>query len=65
MLPEFGQIVLILAMMVAMLQCVFGLVGAQTQRHEWMAMVRPAAWVQSGLVTLAFALLIEAFVSHD
>lgn len=65
MLPEFGQIVLILAMMVAMLQCIFGLIGAQTQRVEWMAMVRPAAWVQSGLVALAFALLIQAFVSHD
>ena len=65
MLPEFGQLVLILATMVAVLQCIFGFVGAQTRRREWMAVVRPAAWVQTGLLVSAFGLLLHAFITHD
>jgi len=65
MLPELGQILLILALLVALLQAVLPLAGAQRGHAAWMAVARPAAYVQLALVAGAFALLTYAFVVQD
>ena len=65
MIPELGQFALILALLVAAVQAIVPLVGAQTERPRWIAVARPAALVQFALVGLAFALLTHAFVVQD
>ncbi|HWI23854.1 MAG TPA: heme lyase CcmF/NrfE family subunit [Lysobacter sp.] len=65
MLPELGQLALILAMLVAALQAVLPLAGAQRGRVAWMAVARPAAYLQLALVALAFAILTHAFLVQD
>ena len=64
-LPELGQIALILAVAVCVLQTVLPMIGAQRGIDSWMAVARPAAWMQLVLVGLAFAILTYAFVSQD
>ncbi|MBA3929803.1 MAG: c-type cytochrome biogenesis protein CcmF [Xanthomonas sp.] len=65
MLPELGQIALILALLVAILQSVLPLAGAQRNKAAWMDVARPAAYAQLWLVTLAFIVLTIAFVQQD
>lgn len=65
MLPELGQILLILALLVALLQALLPLAGAQRDNPAWMAVARPAALVQLALVAGAFAVLTHAFVLQD
>ena len=65
MIPELGQVFLILALAIALVQGVLPLVGAQRGRADWMALARPAAYLQFGLVVLAFACLASAFVRND
>ncbi len=65
MLPELGQIALILALLVAALQAVLPILGAQRGIASWMAVARPAAYAQLALVLCAFAILTHAFVTHD
>ncbi|HEU4813599.1 MAG TPA: heme lyase CcmF/NrfE family subunit [Xanthomonadaceae bacterium] len=65
MLPELGQLALLLALLVATLQAALPLAGAHRGRADWMAVARPAAYAQLGLVVLAFALLTWGFVSQD
>ena len=65
MLPELGQLALVLAMLVAALQAVLPLAGAQRGRADWMAVARPAAYLQLALVGLAFAILTHAFLVQD
>jgi cytochrome c-type biogenesis protein CcmF len=64
-LPELGQLALILAMLVAALQAALPLAGAQRGRAAWMAVARPAAYLQLALVALAFAILTHAFLVQD
>jgi cytochrome c-type biogenesis protein CcmF len=65
MLPELGQIALLLALLVAALQALLPLLGAQRDVPVLMAVARPAAWLQLLLVGLAFAILTYAFVIND
>ncbi len=65
MLPELGQIALLLALLVAALQALLPLLGAQRDVPVLMAVARPAAWMQLLLVGLAFAILTHAFVVND
>ncbi|BCT94055.1 c-type cytochrome biogenesis protein CcmF [Lysobacter helvus] len=65
MLPELGQIALVLALLVAAMQAALPLAGAQRGRVAWMAVARPAAYLQWALVALAFGLLAHAFVVQD
>jgi cytochrome c-type biogenesis protein CcmF len=64
-LPEFGQITLVLAMLVALLQAVLPPLGAQRGVAAWMAVARPAAFVQLALVGAAFLILTHAFLVQD
>jgi cytochrome c-type biogenesis protein CcmF len=65
MIPELGQFALVLALLMAAAQAVFGLWGAHRANHRWMAVVRPAVAGQFVLVSFAVGVLIHAFVSFD
>ena len=65
MLPELGQVALLLALLVAVLQAALPLVGAQRGIAPWIAVARPSAYAQLALVALAFAILTHAFVVQD
>ncbi len=65
MWAELGQIALILALLVSVLQAALPLAGAQRGIAPWMAVARPAAYAQLGLVALAFVILTLGFVQQD
>ncbi|KIT17276.1 heme lyase CcmF/NrfE family subunit [Jannaschia aquimarina] len=65
MIVELGHFALILAFGVAIAQTIVPMVGAQKGWAGWMAMARPAAVVQVGLVAFSFAALTYAFVTSD
>ncbi|HEV8694260.1 MAG TPA: c-type cytochrome biogenesis protein CcmF, partial [Lysobacter sp.] len=65
MLPELGQFALVLALLVAALQAVLPLVGAHRGIASWMAVARPAAYMQFALVAFAFGVLTYGFVAQD
>ena len=65
MITELGHFSLILAFVLACLQTVTGLIGAQYRWAGWMAMTRQVALVQFMLTLTAFAALTHAFVTSD
>ena len=65
MIPELGHLILILALATALVQGVLPLLGAQIGRADWMALGRPAAYLQLLLVALSFVCLTASFVQHD
>jgi cytochrome c-type biogenesis protein CcmF len=65
MIPELGQIALILALALALAQGTLLLAGAQKGRADWMALARPLTTLQALLVFAAFAALVACFVRHD
>jgi cytochrome c-type biogenesis protein CcmF len=65
MLPELGQFVLVLALLLSAAQAVFGLWGAHRADPRFMAVVRPAVAGQFVLVSTAVGVLINAFVNFD
>jgi cytochrome c-type biogenesis protein CcmF len=65
MLPEIGQVALILALLVAGLQAIVPMAGAQRDKASWMAIARPAAYAQMLLVLIAYVALTIAFVVQD
>ena len=65
MLPEIGQLALILALLLAALQSLLPLLGAQRGIDAWMRLARPAAYGQLLFVASAFGLLMWSFVAHD
>ena len=65
MLIEIGHFALVLALSVAAVQGTLPLVGAAARNRALMDMARPAAGLQLGLVTLAFAIFIHAHIVSD
>ena len=65
MLPELGQVAMILALLLACLQAVMPLAGAQRNKTSWMAVARPAAFAQLVLLLFAFVVLTIGFVTQD
>ena len=65
MIVELGHFALILALMVAAVQAVLPLWGAQARNGALMALAGPAAVAQFLLVALAFGVLTWAFVVSD
>lgn len=65
MIPEFGHFALILALMVALVLGTLPLIGAHRHYAPWVALARPAAQTMAALVTLAFACLVQTFLSND
>jgi len=62
---ELGHYALVLALFMALLQASLPLVGAARGHPAWMALADSTALVQFGLVALAFAALIHAYVTSD
>ena len=65
MLPELGQVALLLALLFSALQGVVPLLGAHRGNERWMAVARPAALAQLGLVLAAYIALTASFVNQD
>ena len=65
MIVELGHFALVLALMVALVQAVLPLVGAQRGWAGWMAVAEPAAVTQFLLLLFSFAALTWAFVTSD
>lgn len=65
MIPELGQLALILALALALAQGTLLLAGAQRGRDDWMALARPLTVLQAALVGAAFLALVASFVRHD
>ena len=65
MTPEFGHFALVLGLCIALMQCVFPLLGAARGNVAWMAMARPAARAQFVFVLIAFCTLTTLFVQND
>jgi cytochrome c-type biogenesis protein CcmF len=65
MIPELGQLALLLALAVTLVQGTLPLAGAARGRADWMALARPAAQAQFVLVATAFASLTACFVQND
>jgi cytochrome c-type biogenesis protein CcmF len=65
MIPELGQFALILALLLAAVQCVLPVVGAARGNAALIAVARPAVAGQAVFVALAFGALTWAFVTQD
>jgi len=65
MIVELGHVALILALATAIVQTALPLWGARTADAGLMAVARPAAFCQLGLVTIAFLALTHAYVVSD
>ena len=65
MITEFGHFALILALLVAAVQTVVPLYGAQVRDPRLMAVGEPAAVTQLVLILIAFLALTHAYVTSD
>ncbi len=65
MLPELGQIALILALLLAAMLASLPLFGAHRQSLPWMQLARPLAFGQLLFIAIAYGLLTFAFIDHD
>ena len=65
MIPELGQVALLLALAVALIQGTLPLIGAARGRADWMSLARPAAQAHFALVAIAFVCLASCFVRND
>ena len=65
MLPELGQIALILSLLLALLLGLLPLIGAQRNDAALMATARPLAFAQLVFIAAAYAVLTHAFLVHD
>ena len=65
MIPELGNLALVLALCMAILQGTLPLAGSLTGNARWVALARPVAVGQALFVTFAFAVLVHAFAVND
>ncbi|MDH3325603.1 MAG: heme lyase CcmF/NrfE family subunit [Gammaproteobacteria bacterium] len=65
MLPEIGNFALIMALVIAALQMVLPIYGAQRGNVAMMSLARPAAVAQFFFVAISFASLVAVFINHD
>ncbi|MGN6479706.1 heme lyase CcmF/NrfE family subunit [Luteibacter sp.] len=65
MIPELGQVALILALLLALVQGVLPIIGAWRNNAALMALARPTAAGQAVFVFAAMGILVHAFLSYD
>jgi cytochrome c-type biogenesis protein CcmF len=65
MIPEIGHFALILALLLAIAQSVFGLGGAARKHAAWMAAGRSGVVGQFVFVAVGFGALVHAFVQRE
>src|SRR4030081_1352559 len=65
MIPEIGQIALIIALMLAITQATLPLIGAARGVPQLIALARPTAQAQFIFVSIAFCCLAYSFINND
>ncbi|HET7286525.1 MAG TPA: heme lyase CcmF/NrfE family subunit, partial [Pyrinomonadaceae bacterium] len=65
MVPEIGQFALIVALLLAVTQATFPLVGASRGNRTWIALAAPAGQAQFVFVAIAFCCLGYSFITND
>src|ERR1700704_2438019 len=65
MIPEIGQIALIIALMLAVTQATLPLIGAARGNSQLIALARPTAQAQFIFVAIAFCCLAYSFINND
>ncbi|HKV34596.1 MAG TPA: heme lyase CcmF/NrfE family subunit [Pyrinomonadaceae bacterium] len=65
MIPEIGQFALVIALLLALTQATFPLLGASRGRRTWTALAVPAGQAQFLFVTIAFCCLGYSFITND
>ena len=65
MTAELGHLALIMALLTALLQAAFPLMGASQGVPVWMAVGRAAARAQFLFLAISFICLVESFVGND
>jgi len=65
MIVELGLLALILALLAAVAQAFFGIVGPALSRTAWIAAVRPIVVLQFVLTSCSLGALVYAFIEHD
>jgi cytochrome c-type biogenesis protein CcmF len=65
MIPEFGQLCLVIALCLAGAQALFPIAGAQIRKRVWTSVAVPAAAGQFVFVAAAFGLLTWSFLNND
>jgi len=65
MIPEIGQFALIIALLLALTQATFPLIGASRGNSTWIALAAPAGQAQFIFVAIAFCCLGYSFITND
>ena len=65
MIPEIGHFALILALVVALVQAILPLAGAQKGIASWVAVAKPAARLQFLFMAISFGCLTWSFMQSD
>src|SRR4026207_459211 len=65
MIPEIGQFALIIALLLALTQPTFPLIGASRGNGTWMALAAPTGQAQFIFVATAFCCLGYSFITND
>jgi cytochrome c-type biogenesis protein CcmF len=65
MIPEIGQFALIVALLLALTQATFPLIGASRGNRAWIALAAPAGQAQFIFLAIAFSCLGYSFISND
>src|SRR5690348_13421625 len=65
MIPEIGQFALIVALLLALTQATFPLIGASRGNRRWIALAAPAGQAQFIFVAIAFCCLGYSFITND
>jgi cytochrome c-type biogenesis protein CcmF len=65
MIPEIGQFALIIALLLALTQATFPLLGASRGNQRWIALAAPAGQAQFIFVAIAFSCLGYSFITND
>ncbi len=65
MIPELGHVALILALVMALVQSIFPLIGVQCRIPSWVALAKPAARAQMLFMIVSFGALTYVFLDND
>jgi len=65
MIPEIGQFALIVALLLALTQATFPLIGASRGNRTWIALAAPTGQAQFIFVAIAFCCLGYSFITND
>ncbi len=65
MIAELGQFALILAFVMAAIQGVLPIIGAQRSIYGWIAVARPTAYAQLFFMLFSYGCLTYSFLVHD